>query len=211
MTGSVAAAFDPAVLRLVAITDDARDGIDGLVARALAAERGGATMIQLRLKLVDARTLAAAGAALVGALRVPLIVNDRVDVALACGAAGVHVGFDDLPVRVVRQITPPGFVVGASVGDDSEVANACEADYVGVGPLFATASKADAGPAIGAARAAELRQRCRRPAVAIGGITVENAAAALASGADGVAVIRSVFGDESPERAARELRRAIGR
>ena len=211
MSAAAGSAFDPAVLRLVAITDDARDGIDGLVARALAAERGGATMIQLRLKLADARTLAAAGAALAAALRVPLIVNDRVDVALACGAAGVHVGFDDLPVRVVRQITPPGFIVGASVGDDAEVANGCEADYVGVGPLFATASKADAGPAIGPARAAELLKRCRRPAVAIGGITVANAGVAVASGARGVAVIRSVFGAESPERAARELRRAIGR
>jgi hypothetical protein len=79
---------------------------DGLVARALAVERGGATMVQLRLKLVDARTLAAVGSALARALSVPLIVNDRLDVALACGAAGVHLGYDDLPVRAARRIAP---------------------------------------------------------------------------------------------------------
>ncbi len=166
-------------------------------------------MVQLRLKAVDARTLVDAGVALLDALRdaptVPLIVNDRVDVALACGAAGVHVGVDDLPVRSVRRITPPGFIIGASVGDESEVANGVEADYVGIGPVYATLSKSDAGQPIGPDGLRRLRERCRRPCVAIGGMTAENAATAIAAGADGVAVIRSVFGARSPERAAREL------
>jgi thiamine-phosphate pyrophosphorylase len=205
-----AAMIDAAALRLIAITDDLRDGVAGLVGRAVAAERGGATMVQLRLKALDARELVDVGTALVRALTVPVLVNDRVDVALACGAAGVHVGFDDMPVRAVRRIVPAGFVIGASVGADGEVANGSEADYVGVGPLFTTASKGDAGPAIGPEGVRRLRERCGRPCVAIGGITVENALGAIEAGADGVAVIRSVFGAESPERAARELRRAIG-
>lgn len=204
-------ALAPDVLRLVAITDDLRDGIAGLVSRAQAAERGGATMIQLRLKGTDARTLVATGAALVAALSVPVIVNDRVDVALACGAAGVHVGFDDMPVRMVRRITPLGFIIGASVGDDHEVANGAEADYVGIGPLYGTLSKVDAGTAIGLERFARLREQCGRPTVAIGGITADNAPAALHAGAEGVAVIRAVFATSSPESAARAIRSAIGR
>ena len=89
--------FSAEMLRLVAITDDLRDGIEGLVGRARAAERGGATMVQLRLKATDARTLVEVGNALVGALLVPVIVNDRVDVALACGAAAVLGGRGGAP------------------------------------------------------------------------------------------------------------------
>lgn len=200
--------FHRSTLRVVAITDDVRDGLDGLTARAVAAQRGGATMVQLRLKGVDARTLVHAGTLLVRALLVPVIVNDRVDVALACGAAGVHVGFDDLPVRAVRRIAPRGFIVGASVGEDAEVANGQEADYVGIGPVFATTSKGDAGPAIGIGEFARLRAACGRPCVAIGGVSAANAADVLRAGADGVAVIRTVLGAERPEAAARELFRA---
>jgi thiamine-phosphate pyrophosphorylase len=199
------------MLRLVAITDDLRDGTDGLVARALAVERGGATMVQLRLKLVDARTLAAVGSALARALSVPLIVNDRLDVAMACGAAGVHLGYDDLPVRAARRIAPAGFIVGASVGDEGESANGREADYVGIGPVHPTTSKADAGRSIGVAGFARLRELCGRPAVAIGGITPENAAEVMAAGAAGVAVIRAAFGPADPSRASAALRSAIGR
>jgi len=202
--------LDPAALRLVAITDDVRDGPAGLVARAAAAVRGGATMVQLRLKDADGRTLVEVGRALVGALAVPVLVNDRADVALACGAAGVHLGADDLQVDVVRRIVPPGFVIGASLGTDAELATAAGADYVGIGPVFGTTSKADAGDAIGVAALARLALRAGVPAVAIGGITPENARLAVEAGAAGVAVIRALFGAPDPERAARGLRSAIG-
>lgn len=204
-------AFDAASLRLVAITDDIRDGIVGLVDRARLAERGGATMIQLRLKGIDVRTLVAAGAALVRDLGVPVLVNDRVDVALACGAVGAHLGFDDIPVHAARRIVPPSFVIGASVGGDDEVANGRDADYVGVGPVYTTSSKGDAGSAIGIGELTRLIGLCGRPAVGIGGITAENAGAVVAAGAEGVAVIRGVFGLASPEAAAAALRSAIGR
>jgi len=197
--------------RLIAITDDLRDGRDGLVGRASAAARGGATMIQLRLKDADPRTLADVARALLAALPagVPLVINDRADVALACGAAGVHVGADDLPVAALRQTVPPGFLVGASVGSDAEVANAADADYAGIGPLYATTTKRDAGTAIGVAEFARLAARVRCPAVAIGGLTADTAPAAIAAGAAGVAAIAAIFGAVDPARAARAFRTRI--
>src|SRR5690242_12695840 len=106
----------PDCLRLVAITDDLRDGTDGLVGRAAAAVRGGATMVQLRLKDIDPRELVQVARALVRALPVPVVVNDRADIALAAAAAGVHVGVDDLPASALRAVVPAGFIIGASVG-----------------------------------------------------------------------------------------------
>lgn len=200
--------FDSTLLTLVAITDDLRDGRDGLVTRAQAAVRGGATMVQVRLKDADARTLVEVARALVSALPVPVIVNDRVDVALAAGAAGVHVGADDLPVAAVRRLAPPAFIVGASVGCDAEVAGSRGADYVGIGPVYGTTSKVDAGQAIGVPEFVRLARACALPAVAIGGITPERVAPLIAAGASGVAVIRAVFSAADPERAARAMRHA---
>jgi thiamine-phosphate pyrophosphorylase len=198
-------------IRLIAITDDIRDGVDGLVRRAAAAVRGGATMIQLRLKEVDPRDLLIVARALVSALPVPVIVNDRADVALAAGAAGVHVGIDDIPATALRRVVPPGFIIGASVGNDAEVPGAVGADYVGIGPIFPTASKSDAGDAIGAAEFTRLARRAARPAVAIGGIDASNVRQALDAGANGVAVIRAIFAAPDPERAAQALSSATGR
>ncbi len=203
--------FVPAFLTLMAITDGLHDGVDGLVARCSAAVRGGATCVQLRLKHADARTLVDIGCLLVATLDVPVLVNDRVDVALACGAAGVHLGADDLPVAAARRITPTGFILGASVGSEDEVENSRLADYVGIGPVFATASKLDAGDAIGIERFQTLAALAGKPAVAIGGVGVDSAASLLAAGASGLAVIRAILAAPSPETAARELRSAIGR
>lgn len=203
--------FDARSLRLVAVTDDVIVTPYELVERAAAAVRGGATMVQLRLKSADSRTMTELARALVAALPVPVVVNDRADVALAAGAAGVHVGTLDLPVAAIRRIAPHGFIVGASVGEEADIAGAPGADYVGIGPVFATSSKADAGEAIGVRKLADLTARCGVPAVAIGGITAGNAGAVVAAGAAGVAVIQAIFGTPDPERAARALRAAIGR
>jgi thiamine-phosphate pyrophosphorylase len=203
--------MDAKLLQLVAITDDLRDGTAGLVQRAQAAARGGATMIQLRLKDADARALVEVARALVGALprSVPVIVNDRLDVAMAAGAAGVHVGPDDIPAAAVRRLVPPGFIIGASVGSDPEVVLARDADYVGIGPVFETASKLDAGRAIGPVAFARLARSCRVPAVAIGGIDAKSAPSVMIAGAAGVAVIRAVMGAKDPEAAARAIRAAM--
>ena len=208
--------FDPATLTLLAITDDLRDGIDGLVARAVLAVRGGATMVQLRLKETDARTQVDIARRLVAAVSVPVTVNDRADIALAAGAAGVHLGADDLPVAVVRRIAHDGFIIGASVGEDQEVPLAARADYVGIGPVFGSATKLDAGAAIGVPELARLARACAPlPAVAIGGITAGGAsevmAGAASAGVHGVAVVREVFGNPAPDKAARAIRRAMGR
>lgn len=202
--------FDPATVRLIAITDSLRDGPRGLALRAAAAVAGGATMLQLRLKEESARSLVEIARTIQAmAPEVPLIINDRADVALAAGAAGVHVGVDDLSPALLRRVVPPGFIIGASVGSDDEVARAAGADYVGVGPVFATGSKSDAGAAIGPARFGELARRCGLPAVAIGGITSESVASVLSAGATGVAVISALFGASDPTMAARAIRDAL--
>lgn len=202
--------MNEAMLRLVAITDDLRDGPRGLVSRAEAAVRGGATMVQVRLKDADARTLVEVTRALVGVLPVPVIVNDRCDVALVAGAAGVHLGPEDVPAAAIRRIVPAGFVIGASVGSEAEIPLAAGADYVGVGPLHTTSTKLDAGEALGIDGVRRLVERTGLPAVAIGGITPDNARDALASGVVGVAAIRAVFSAPDPESAARALADAIG-
>ncbi len=203
--------MDARALLLIAITDDLRDGVDGLVARAAAAARGGATMVQLRLKLADARVMVEVARRLVATLPVPVVVNDRLDVALAAGAAGVHVGADDVPAVALRPRVPEGFIIGASVGSEADVPLADGADYVGIGPIWATESKSDAGDAIGCEAFERLRRLAWRPAVAIGGVDSGNAREVMRAGASGIAVIRAVFGVPDPAEAARALRSAIGR
>ncbi len=203
----------PEKLTLVAITDEMRGDPADVIDRAQAAARGGATMIQLRLKDADARTLVEVARALIASLPhdVPLIVNDRADAAIAAGAAGVHVGAEDVPPSALRRVVPSNFIIGASVGTHPEVPFAADADYVGTGPVYATDSKHDAGTAIGTEGLAELVVRAKRPAVAIGGIDATNAAAALHAGATGVAAIRAIFGARDIEQAARAIRTAMGR
>lgn len=202
--------IDRSVLRLIAITDNVRDGQTGLLERAAAAAQGGATCIQLRLKDVPARDLVVLARELVRAAGVPVIVNDRADVAIAAGAAGVHLGPDDVPPAAVRRFAPDGFIIGASVGTDDEVAGAKGADYVGIGPVFATGSKSDAGIAIGIEGFSRLAVATGLPAVGIGGITRQNARGVIGAGAAGVAVIAAVFGAADPRAAARALASAIG-
>jgi len=205
--------LDPDSLTLVAITDGAQRSTEDIVQRALACVRGGATMVQLRLKDADARTQVEVARALVAALPsgIPLIMNDRADLAIASGAAGVHVGPEDLPVAAARRVLGPDRIVGLSVGNDAEAVDASVADYIGIGPVYATASKGDAGDAIGVGELERLVALCARPAVGVGGIDASNAAAVIAAGARGVAVIRALFSAIDPEAAARSLRSAIGR
>jgi thiamine-phosphate pyrophosphorylase len=202
--------IDVSILRLIAITDNIHDGKEGLIARAAAAAHGGATCIQLRLKDVSARDLVGVARELVRAVGVPVLVNDRADVAIAAGAAGAHLGVDDVPAAAIRRIAPDGFIIGVSVGNDAEVENSTGADYAGIGPFFTTASKGDAGKAIGPDEFARLAAAAGLPSVAVGGVTAENASIPVAAGAAGIAVIAGVFGSSDPEAAARRLRSASG-
>ncbi|WP_292365655.1 MULTISPECIES: thiamine phosphate synthase [unclassified Methanoculleus] len=182
-----------------------------LARRAVA---GGADAIQLRDKTLSGRDLLRAASAVreitqdAGAL---FIVNDRLDVALASGADGVHLGASDLPVAEVRRLTPPGFVIGASVGSVAAAVRAAAegADYVALSPTFSTASKGDAGPGHGLAVLSAVRAAVSLPLVAIGGITAGNVSGVIAAGADGVAVISAVVGEDDVTAAARDLRSRI--
>jgi thiamine-phosphate pyrophosphorylase len=181
-------------LRLMLVTDDVLVAGRDLVSLAVAAERGGVTSVQLRLKRATARELATAARRLIAALRVPVLVNDRPDVAIAVGAAGVHVGPDDLPVSLVRRIAPPGFIVGASAGTPEEAAAAAGADYWGVGPWRGTTTKADAGAALGSEGFARIRQLAGPiPCVAVGGVQPDDLPEIRRAGGVGAAVVRGLL------------------
>ena len=203
--------LDPKILRLVAITDDAEDQRGTLVDRVAAAVRGGATSVQVRLKTAPPREVVEITRAIMTRVSVPVIVNDRADIALAAGAAGVHVGEADLPVAAIRRFAPANFIIGASLGSDVELANAKGADYVGIGPVFGSDSKSDAGTAIGVDGFKRLAGMLEVPAVAVGGITADRALQITVHGAAGVAVINSIFRAGDPERATREIADAIGK
>jgi thiamine-phosphate pyrophosphorylase len=202
--------LDPRILRLVAITDDTEDSRATLVERAAAAVRGGATSVQVRLKGATPREVVDVARRIVATVGVPVIVNDRADIALAAGAAGVHVGEADLPVAAVRRFAPAEFIIGASLGGDAELPNAKLADYVGIGPIYGTDSKGDAGTAIGVDGFKRLAALCDLPAVAIGGISATTARQLIDAGAAGIAVINAIFRGDDPEHATRALAAAIG-
>ena len=176
------------------------------------AVRGGATAVQVRLKQAPPGEILALARALVGALAVPVLVNDRVDLALVAGAAGAHLGHDDVPLAALRPRVPPGFLLGISVGSSAEAARvrSWPADYWSVGPCFATAHKPDAGPPLGTEGFAALARLAPRgtPVIAIGGITTANAGAVVRAGAVGVAVVGAIWETSDPEAAARALRSA---
>lgn len=167
-------------------------------------------MVQARLKDGTARDLLALARALVSALPVPVIVNDRVDVALVAGAAGAHLGQEDPPLDRLRPHVPPGFLLGLSVGSagEAERGRPWRADYWSIGPCYATGSKADAGAALGPEGFAALARLAppATPVIAVGGITAANAGALRRAGAAGVAVIGAVWNASDPAHAARALR-----
>ncbi len=187
--------------------------LDEVVAAAV---RGGVTLVQLREKTrPDAEVIELARALkdLLGPLGVPLIVNDRVEVARAAGADGVHLGQDDLDAARARAILGSDKLIGVSAGTAAEAARVdkAAADYVGIGSVYATPTKPDAGAPIGVAGLSDLAAALAPlPAVAIGGIGAGNAAQVMASGAtDGIAVVSAICGAEDPEAAAQALRREI--
>jgi thiamine-phosphate diphosphorylase len=143
-----------------------------------------------------------------------LIINDRLDVALAAQADGVHLGPEDLPVAAARRAAKGSerrFIIGASVSTEEEARQALAegADYLGVGAMFATETKPDAGLPVGPQRLAEMRRAVALPIIGIGGITAANVAAVMRAGADGAAVITAISRADDMEAAARELARAI--
>jgi thiamine-phosphate pyrophosphorylase len=203
-------AFDP-TLYLVTDPELARGrALADLVATAV---RGGVTLVQLRDKQAGGRALleqAEMLKAVLDPLGVPLIVNDRVDVAHAAGV-GCHVGQSDLPAAAARAILGPDAVLGVSLDEADQVraVDPAVVDYVAYGPFAATTTKADAGLPVGAAGLAEVAKRILLPLVAIGGVDVQNVATAVRAGADGIAVVSAIMAAADPEAASRALRAAI--
>lgn len=193
-----------------------RERLPAMVGEAIA---GGATLIQLRDKRGETRSLLALAEALLAVTRplgVPLLVNDRVDVALAAGADGVHLGQDDMPVEHARHLLGPRSIIGLTVRslDEAQGMPVDLVDYAAIGGVFATTSKDNDAAPIGLNGLARIAQSLRlrapgMPLCAIAGITAQNAGEVIAAGVDGVAAISSLFGSAHAESAARELKAAV--
>ncbi len=176
--------------------------------------QGGVTMVQLREKELSNRDFINRAVALKKLLRkylVPLIINDRVDIALAVDADGVHIGQSDMPFAMLKKLLPPNKIIGISVENQADVIEAEQfaVDYIALSPLFNTATKQDLKEPWGIDGLRWVREHSRHPLVVIGGITLQNAHLALENGAQGIAVISAICSAASPKKAAVELSQII--
>ncbi len=203
--------MNPDVLRLYLVTDHTLMRGRSLADVVSAAVQGGVSCVQLREKSLATREFLAQALLLKSLLakhRVPLVINDRIDIALACGADGVHLGQSDLPVDVARKLLPPEVFIGWSVEsmDDVRQSASLPLDYLGVSPVFATPTKPDTKSSWGLDGLAQIRGLTDLPLVAIGGIHDGNACDVLRAGADGLAVVSALCTADDPLTAASRLR-----
>ena len=173
----------------------------------LAAVEGGVSIVQLREKEASSREfyeLALNLKRVLAPYRVPLIINDRVDIALAVGADGIHIGHSDLPYAVARALLGPEKIIGVSVDrvSDAVEANLLDVDYIAVSPVFDTPTKTDTAPASGLSGLAAIRKVSRHPCIGIGGIHLSNVEDVINAGAEGVAVVSAIMAAENPTKAA---------
>ena len=197
-------------LRLYLVTDQASLRGRTLADVLLAALQGGVSCVQLREKELATRDFVALALAvkdLLAPFDVPLVINDRLDVALACGAQGVHLGQSDMPVALARQLLPPEVFIGLSVENLGDVARAAgqAVDYLGISPVYATPTKTDTAAPWGLAGVSQVRAMTGLPLVAIGGIHQGNAAQVLQAGADGLAVVSAICSAPDPGLAAQSF------
>ncbi len=198
------------------VTDPQLCPSGALVETALAAVRGGATVVQLRDKTAPDAALIEQGLALkraLGGSAALLIINDRVEVAAAVGADGVHVGQDDTAAAAARALLGPDAVVGLSIQTlgHASLIDPAQVDYVGVGPVFSTATKPDHAQPMGFEGLARVCAAAPVPSVAIGGLGAAHVEAVLAAGAQGIAVVSAICSAPDPETAAREIAEAVRR
>ncbi|MFC2158469.1 thiamine phosphate synthase [Acidobacteriota bacterium] len=171
---------------------------------------GGVTVVQLREKEASARKLLCLGSELQAFLkerRIPLIVNDRVDIARALDVDGVHLGNNDMPIGLAREILGPDKIIGLSAEsvEEAESADQMGADYIGVSPVFTTPTKPELETGLGFEGLRRIRETTSLPLVAIGGMNASNSRLAIQNGADGVAVVSAICSAENPETAARAI------
>lgn len=198
-------------LRLYLVTDQACTGRRTLTDVVAAAVQGGVTCVQLREKHLSTRDFLAQAFVLKTLLaphQIPLVINDRIDIALACGAQGVHLGQSDMPVAQARQLLPPEVFIGWSVETMDDVVRSASlpVDYLGVSPIHATSTKTDTQSQWGLDGLRQVRAATTLPLVAIGGIQAHNARDILRAGADGLAVVSALCVAVNPCAAALELR-----
>lgn len=200
--------------RLHVITDIVLQGRFSHEDLARLAIAGGAEAIQFRQKQGSTREMIETARAMLAVCRrlgVPLIVNDRLDVALAVGADGVHLGQDDFPLAQAREILGPDKIIGGSAStlEEARFCRSQAVDYIGLGPVYPTGSKADASPAGGLDLVRRVTREVDLPVIAIGGIGPANAPEVVSAGAHGVAVISAVCCQDDPRAAAADLLRAL--
>jgi thiamine-phosphate pyrophosphorylase len=206
-----AGAVSAAAYALYLVTDEGLSRGRSQLSIVAAAIRGGVTMVQYRRKQAATLRMVEEASALCRLCRdagVPFIVNDRIDVALAVDADGVHVGQDDMPAALARRLAGTGMILGVSAGGTEEAvrAEADGADYIGASPVFATPTKPDAPPPLGIEGLRGICRAVKIPVVAIGGMNAGNAAAMREAGAAGVAVVSAIVAAEDVEAAARAVR-----
>jgi thiamine-phosphate pyrophosphorylase len=199
---------------LYVITDETVARGLGHVEIARKLVEGGADVIQLRDKARTGKDLLSIAVQIQRLSRstgTMFIINDRLDLALACDADGVHLGQEDLPVPFARKVSPPGFIIGTSVRTVQEalIAETEGADYIALSPIFDTATKSDAGPGKGLERLKEIKSAVSIPVIAVGGIGKGNVRQVMEAGADGVAVISAVVGQKDIVRATAEMRSLV--
>jgi len=201
-------------LRLYLVTDRPLCGDRDLKWVVAQAVKGGVTMVQLREKSLCTKEfvkLAKEMKSLLSPYQIPLIINDRIDVALAADADGVHIGQSDMPYEDARRLLGPDRIIGLSVENFAQIneANTMDVDYIGVSPVFATGTKTDTATPFGLEGLAEAVRLSKHPVVGIGGMNAATAADVMACGADGIAVVSAIVSAEKPEDAARELSKIV--
>lgn len=199
-------------LRLYLVTDQGSAGSRTVADVVAAAVQGGVTCVQLREKQLTTRDFVAQAMAMKALLQphgIPLVINDRIDVALACGAQGVHLGQSDMPVAQARRLLPSAVFIGWSVETMDDVARSAllPVDYLGVSPIHATPTKTDTQAPWGLDGLRRVRSATALPLVAIGGIHADNARAVLSAGADGLALVSAICAADDPRAAAAALRK----
>ncbi|MCX5495463.1 thiamine phosphate synthase [Kaistia dalseonensis] len=206
----------PFDLSLYLVTDEGLAGPRGVVETVRAAIEGGVTLVQLRDPHNKTRHLIETATALLQLLKprgIPLIINDRVDVCLAIDADGVHVGQSDMPASMVRGLIGPDRILGLSVSTfpELEASDVAYADYLGVGPIFATATKPNAAAPIGFDGLAAMVAASPKPVVAIGGVKADHVEPTLGAGADGLAIVSAIMAADDPAAAASSFAERIAR
>lgn len=199
---------------LCLVTDRALCGARPLEEVVLEAIRGGVSSVQLREKHLTTRAFVETAGrlkALLAPFGIPLIINDRVDVALAVGADGVHVGQDDMPCEIARRLLGPTALIGLSVETWDDVVRAQEqpVNYLGVSPIFATPTKTDTRGAWGLEGLARIHAFSRHPLVAIGGLNAANIRDVVQAGAEGIAVVSALCAAPDPQRTAESLKHCL--